>query len=377
MDYLNIFKQAWKTIWNYKTLWVFGLILAITTAGGGMVNGGPGGGSGRGSDGHHEYTYDRQEHGPLFNQFGEFEGFESFKDFEHFSGMPFPETFPFNTVLTIIIIVAVAVLLLSVISAFARYVSETSLIGMVDEYDDSGEKRSFRQGLRLGWSRSAWRLFLINVLLSLPTIVYLAILGLIGLMVYSGVTSGQTGLIVTYAVSGGLLFLLSTFLLVIYSIAVKILRQFFWRSIVLEEVGVRQALRMGYALVRQNLKDTLIIVLMMFGLRFAWAIALIPISILLFPAFLGTLFTGLLAGGIPGALLGGAGTLAFGLPVGITLGALLGLPLFFIVAFSPWILLEGLMAAYSSSVWTLTYREMIARQAAPELLPEPDIPVVE
>jgi len=34
---------------------------------------------------------------------------------------------------------------------------------MVDGHETMGEKVGFRQGWRLGWSRSAWRLFLIDL----------------------------------------------------------------------------------------------------------------------------------------------------------------------------------------------------------------------
>ena len=41
IDPVKIIKRAWHILWNYRTLWVFGLILAIATAGshGGGNNG--------------------------------------------------------------------------------------------------------------------------------------------------------------------------------------------------------------------------------------------------------------------------------------------------------------------------------------------------
>ncbi|HEX6270403.1 MAG TPA: hypothetical protein VFZ43_09220, partial [Anaerolineales bacterium] len=33
MDPIKILRRAWHILWNYRTLWVFGLILALATAG--------------------------------------------------------------------------------------------------------------------------------------------------------------------------------------------------------------------------------------------------------------------------------------------------------------------------------------------------------
>ncbi|HNB54052.1 MAG TPA: hypothetical protein PK530_19040, partial [Anaerolineales bacterium] len=53
-------------------------------------------------------------------------------------------------------------------------------------------------------------------------------------------------------------------------------------------------------------------------------------------------------------------------------GGLFALPLFFLIAFSPWLLFGGWASVYTSTVWTLVYREL---KALPALAPE--IPVVE
>ena len=33
MDPIKILKRAWKILWSYKALWIFGIILALTTSG--------------------------------------------------------------------------------------------------------------------------------------------------------------------------------------------------------------------------------------------------------------------------------------------------------------------------------------------------------
>jgi hypothetical protein len=46
------------------------------------------------------------------------------------------------------------------------------------------------------------------------------------------------------------------------------------------------------------------------------------------------------------------------------LGIVFVLPLFFTIAFSPWLLLGSWQAVFTSTVWTLTYREIKALPAA-------------
>jgi hypothetical protein len=46
------------------------------------------------------------------------------------------------------------------------------------------------------------------------------------------------------------------------------------------------------------------------------------------------------------------------------------IPLFFTIAFSPWLLLGSWQAVFTSSVWTLTYREL---KALPAVAPEAEV----
>lgn len=35
MNHQQILKRAWHILWNYRAIWVFGILLALTTASGG------------------------------------------------------------------------------------------------------------------------------------------------------------------------------------------------------------------------------------------------------------------------------------------------------------------------------------------------------
>ena len=45
IDIGKILKRAWHILWNYRILWLFGVLLALTSGGGGGGNGGGNGGS--------------------------------------------------------------------------------------------------------------------------------------------------------------------------------------------------------------------------------------------------------------------------------------------------------------------------------------------
>ena len=42
MDHMKVLKRAWQILWSYKALWIFGIILALTTSSG-SNSGGNGG----------------------------------------------------------------------------------------------------------------------------------------------------------------------------------------------------------------------------------------------------------------------------------------------------------------------------------------------
>ena len=79
---------------------------------------------------------------------------------------------------------------------------------------------------------------------------------------------------------------------------------------------------------------------------------------------------GALVAAIPGLLLVGLFSLFLNGYLPWIAGGLFVLPLFFLVAFSPWILLSAWEKVFTSTVWTLTYREI---KALPVGTPETDV----
>lgn len=332
MDHIKVLKRAFEITWRYRVLWVFGIILALT-AGGGGGGSSPGyqfsGGGGNGNGGNLPP--------------GQIE-------------MPHIPTEVVWAIVALVAALVCVVLILIVVGTIARYVSETALIRMVDDHEETGEKRSVRQGFRLGWTRAAWRFFLMDLLIAaavivgvfamlVPPVLLLTVLALPAALLLSPVV-----LVVVAAVGA---FFLSIFLFIIVGLVLSGLTPFFRRVCALENVGVIEAIRLGFQFVRRHLKDVAIMWLLMIGLGFGWLIVMIPVGIAL-------LLAGLVAGGMPVLVIGGALSLVLEGPWPWIAGGVVGVLIFIVVVAVPSLFLNGLAEVFKSSVWTLTYRELRA-----------------
>jgi hypothetical protein len=358
MDHVKIIKRAWNILWSYKTLWIFGIILALTTitASERLV-------TLRGGDRENRPR-------PITIQPGEDaldvvrdDIKEGIEEMEEFFREEVPESTS-STLLTIGITLACVFTLLFIVAKFARYISETSLIRMVDDYEETGEQLTFKQGFHLGWSRAAWRLFLIDLAIAIPTILvftvlFALILAPIYLLVIGNLAAGVLGMVLAVGFT-----FLTVLLGLLVAVALSLLKHFFRRVCALEDTGVIESIRKGFWMVQNNLKDVGLMWLIMIGVQLVYPLAVIPVVLL--AIFLGLVIAGplgLLVGGIAGLLLSGEAAVILGLSVGI--------PIFIIVVASPLVFLDGLRDTFISTNWTLTYRELRALKGLePEVLPE-------
>jgi hypothetical protein len=371
MDHATILKRAWHILWNYKVLWIFGIVLALTAAGW----------SGTGSS----YSFSRGDfqgrqitvttpeefRRELERSLDEFnqelaDGFEELRDALG-DGV---DSSTVDTLIAIGVAFLVLALLLFIIGRVARYVSEAALIKMVDRYEASGNRLTFRQGLRLGWSRTAWRMFLISLTVDLPV---LLVLGLLFILAFAplflwgtGVTS--VGIVGTVGAIG--LFFIWILVVIVVSVVLSLLKRFFYRACALENLGVVESIRHGYRVVRENLKDVGLMWLIMLGISIAWPILMIPV----------VLFAGLAAlivGGGTFLILAGLSSL---FTSGVThwiIAGVLAFPVLVLVFLAPLGFVGGLRETFVSSTWTLSYRELtVLERLEPEqlsdALPEPE-----
>ena len=329
MNHINILKRALNITINYRALWIFGMLLALTS-GSGSGNGG--GGNGNNSSPNTDPNFNWQ------NPFGEF-----------------PQLSPelANMWVGIAISLALLVLITILIGSIARYVSETALIRMVDENENSGEQLTIRQGFRLGWSRAAWKMFLMDLLVGVSFVtIFILLLALAALPLLVWLTE-NTPLQVVGTIVSAVSILLLVFAAIVAALAVTLIIIFARRACVLENLGVRASLRRGYEMVRQRLGDMVMMGVMMFGIGLLWIIVTIPI-------ILAIVVVAALVGGVPALL---AGSIAGFFTQGTTpwiVAAIVGAPIFLIAVIIPATLIGGWQKVFSSSAWTLTYREALA-----------------
>jgi len=232
-------------------------------------------------------------------------------------------------------------------------VSETALIRMVDEHENSGEKVTIREGFRLGWSRAAWKMFLMDLLVGVSFVtIFILLLALAALPLLVWLTKNTPLQVVGTIVSAGSILLL-VFAAIVAALAVTLIIIFARRACVLENLGVRASLRRGYEMVRQRLGDLVMMGVMMFGIGLLWIIVTIPV-------ILAVIVVSALLAGLPALL---AGSIAGFFTQGTTpwiVAAIIGAPIFLIAVIIPATLIGGWQKVFSSSAWTLTYREVLA-----------------
>lgn len=329
MNHINILKRALNITVNYRALWIFGMLLALTTGSGNGGNGNMGGSSGNNGDNFNGTN-------PL-----------------NFNNLPDPSPEVVRMWFGIAIGLACLVLVLIVVGTIARYVSETALIRMVNEQENSGEQLTIREGFRLGWSAASWKMFLMDLLTSLGFLVaFLVALAIAGLPFLVWLTE-NTPLQVIGSIIGGGLLLLVIFAAILAGLALTLVIYFARRACALENLGVRDSLRRGYEIVKGRLGDVFMMGVIMFGIGLVWALVVIPV-------ILAIVVVAALIAGLPALL---AGSIAGFFTTGHTpwiVAAIVGGPIFLLLVILPSTLIGGWQNVFSSSTWTLTYREALA-----------------
>ena len=132
IDPVKILQRAWHILWSYRVLWVFGLILAL--AAGGSYNGGGNNGMQWRENGNGYQTPPPESMQEFFRDFN--------RELQRLFDQGIPEMDISGQTLTaflwVIGIFIVIMLLVGIAFAVARYVSETAVSRMVDEYENTG-----------------------------------------------------------------------------------------------------------------------------------------------------------------------------------------------------------------------------------------------
>ncbi len=361
----KILKRSWHILWNYRVLWLFGILLAITAGG----NGDSGSSGGSGSS--YQFSSNNGSNGSNLNfQPGPF--LRQLTDWFNQNIAPLFEH-PDQHVATFIwigVALLLFILIVGILFAVIRYVSEIAVIRMVDEYEQTGTKVGFKQGWKLGWNWRAFRMWVIDLVLNLPALLFIGLLLSLGVLFFFSVTNGKAALAIGGAIAAIGCAFLFIFALIVLMVFLSLLRQFFVRKVALEGTGIGESFRLGWAMFKRNWKSAALMWLVMLGIGIGFGIAGMILFFLLIPAYLILVLPAAIVAAIPAGIAFGITSIFASGPLIWIVAALVAVPFFLMVLLAPLTLISGWFRIYTSGVWTLTYREIMALEAVkPEEIP--------
>ncbi len=267
------------------------------------------------------------------------------------------------------------VLVISLVLWVISTIAEGGLIGGVDQIEREGVT-TLGQSWRMGASKF-WPLFLMGILLALPILIIAAIaVVLLGgsfaaIAASAAQGSGETpdAALASAGIGvvciGGVLACLGA----IYSILAAALQTFGSRAVVLDNLGVMDALRKGWEVFRANLGNIILLAIIM--LVVGWVVGLVIglVSAAIFAPALISGFTDISRSSEGFNLSGSTIVLAIIAFIAVTIvGAII----------------SALFTAFNSTAWTLAYRQFTGRGLTttssvtpPSLPPVPPLPTAQ
>ncbi|MGD8402753.1 MAG: hypothetical protein PVJ21_03765 [Anaerolineales bacterium] len=301
----EILTRAWQITWQYKVLWIFGILAGCSSGGGGGGGGGNTGFSTGPSD---------------FNVPPEIERFIS-------QMADFVSWVEDNLWLFIALMVLVF-LVIFLISLFLGTIGRIGLIKGSYQAEIGAESLAFGELFSTSMTYF-WRVFGLSFLIGLAFFLIL-----IPFILFGVLTAGVALLC--------LLPLICAFIPLGFAVAIIIEQAN--RAIVLEDLGIFDGLKRGWEIARSNIGSLLVMGLILFGITFVTGLIIaIPIFIVVFP----TIF-------------------AFAMGKGQSFTPLY-VALACICLYIPvsW-LLNGVVTTFSQSAWTLTYMRLTQTPEAQE-----------
>lgn len=359
----NNLKRSVEILWKYKILWIFAFLLALTSGSGGSSN------SGSASNFSDRYQMGRTDQ--MGGQWGVWMKQAEAWITQNLNPLFATEQQALTTAIWIIVAVVLFAIVVGLLFALVRYPSESAIIRMVDEYETSGKKVKFAEGWKLGWTHRAFRMWVIDLLLSIPVILFLAlIIGGVFLLLsanFYGPYQPQPGPWIAWVIVGVLLALA----LILGMIFLGLLRNFFIRAAALEDTSIGESFRRGWQVFTQNAKNSFLVWITLIGVGIAVGFAMILVFFVLIPVYIILALPGAVVAAIPGAVGFGIASLFVGQIPAWIIAAAVAIPFFVLVVFSPLILIGGLVELFRSNNWTLAYRQFTGREVMPAVVEIP------
>jgi hypothetical protein len=247
MDYGELLSRAWKIVWDNKWLVILGLVVALSS-----------GGSNAGS----RFNYGGNNYSAQNQQF-------DWNDLENMDQQDLEELL--NTMLpiagvgaAILIPLCCIALLIGIALWVAGTISAGALIAGVDQIEREGTSR-LADAWRPAWAKG-WRLVGTNLVAAIPTIVFLLVMLGIGIATF-GTVSNVSGSAVGPAIGGLIaLFAVLCCAFVLVSIVIGALLIFAYRACMLENTGVFESYGRGWEVLRGNIGQAIVILLIQVGI---------------------------------------------------------------------------------------------------------------
>ena len=358
MNTVKIFQNSWSLMLRYKALWIFGVILALTTISFGSAL----------WLRDTEYLPDRtlvnweisaKDKAWIKENFGldlPLSYTLKIADLQVRLDDPSLSVLELSRLLNIAITLIAVLLVLLIVTLVLRYTAEAALINMVNNQQNNNEEHSARKGWSFGFSTAALKLFLIDLvvctmLLMLTPMVFLPAL----LPVVIAINGSPAAITISILLMTSLT-LVSVAALIVMWIAGMITVQLARRASCMDGLGIFASIWRGFRLMRAQLGGVGLTWLVIIGLDLIYPILVAPVAILLAAA-------GLAVGGLLALLLGVLLSLVLANTTAWTIAIIAGVVLLVLAVAVPMTLLSGMREVFKSSAWTLTFSEAVRNQS--------------
>ena len=326
MNYGEILKRAWDTIWKHKILWLFGLLASCT------ANSGGGGSGGGGSSSNTNYDFSNGD----FMQQNPF----NFNFEKEFNNMPFFNQAGWENNVGLIVLIIVGLFCLMIfLSLLFTAIGSAGEIGLskgswrVDE----GETKLTFSSLWASIKKPFWRVFLLHFI---PGILgFLLAILIVGGVIFASVATLGVGLICLIpflCVLGLVLFVAG----ILVSLMIKLMIP----MMVNEDVSLMDSIKKTYELIKANFWSVILMGVIL------WVMQLVIGLIIAIPIIM-VVFGGVAAGVI--------GTEFANLDPAILIPFIIA----FICILMPISMFIGaVLQSYLGAVWTITYRRITGKE---------------
>ncbi|MGD1993391.1 MAG: hypothetical protein PVI59_09370 [Anaerolineae bacterium] len=296
MDFAQLLRRTWSIIWEHKFLIVLGILVALGSGGGG---GGNATGGGRFDFNFGQPDQDFAFPTPPAGEMPEMPGLPDLGQI----GLP---TINIALVLVLVSLAALVGIAVWIVSTIARggLIAGASTI-------DAGGVSSFSAAWSAGWQRG-WRLLGISILPAIPGF-FLFLVGLLSFAVAAGVTGFfGTDIGVGSLVGLGGVMTLATCIITPVAMVLGLLRAFANRACVLEDLGVFAAYKRGLDVLVENIGPAILLFVLQVAINIGIGLVMI----------------------LPGIVMA-----------------------LCCILWPVLIVIQGAIAAYFSTMWTLAWRE--------------------